>query len=72
LGIGSYIFEFIGVSFRWIVGLIYSLFTRRKPRSFSEILSGKESLSGSDLLLYGFINIALGVVIFLIIAYIIE
>jgi hypothetical protein len=67
MGFGSYIFEFFGVLFLWIVNIIYSNFTGRKSKTFSEIWDGKKNYSSADLLLYSFVNIVLGFVICMII-----
>jgi hypothetical protein len=67
--IGSYIFEFVGVLFKWVVQYPFSLFTKMRIRSFKEIWDGTESLVSSNTLMYGSSNVFLGALIIALLIY---
>jgi hypothetical protein len=61
--VGSYLFEFIGVLFKWLLQYPLSLIFKIKIKSFKEIWDGPENSEASNTLLYGFSNILVGALI---------
>lgn len=69
---GSYIFEFFGVLFKWLLQFPIYLFKRIKIKSFTEIWSGPKSdngANGANELMYGVSNIFLGAVVIAVLIY---
>lgn len=57
---GSYIFEFFGVLFKWLLQFPIYHFKKIKIKSFTEIWNGPKSDNGANELIYGVSNIFLG------------
>lgn len=61
--IGSYIFAFIGVLFKWLIQFPFLLIKKRKIKSFKEIWDGSDGNEPDNYFLHGFSNTFLGAVI---------
>lgn len=67
--IGSILFEFMGVLVRWALQFPLFLFSRTRIKSFKEVWDGPGDSKPSETLLYGFSNIMLGVLVWMLIIY---
>lgn len=69
--IGSVIFEFVGVSIRWLFHRLFSLLKGRKSKTFKEVWDGPKDYNGMETTAYSFYNIILGAFIIVLICFII-
>ena len=69
--IGSVIFEFVGVSFRWLFHQLLSLFKGRKSKTFKQIWDGPKDYDGMEITTYSVTSIALGAFIIVLTCFII-
>jgi hypothetical protein len=60
--IGSFLFEFVGVLFKWLFQFPLSIIKHSKIRSFKVIWNGEDK-EPNDIFLHGISNIFLGVII---------
>lgn len=70
--IGSIIFEFIGVFFRWIYYYFIRKFRHKEPISFKRIWSGRNNMDFKEEFEYGVSNIFLGMIITILIIAVIS
>ncbi|WP_339751439.1 hypothetical protein [Algoriphagus aquimarinus] len=61
--LGSVFFEFIGAFSKWIVYAAIYKMRGKKVISFNEMWGGKKNSKRSDILMHGFSNIILGLLI---------
>lgn len=66
--IGSYLFEFVGVLFKWLIQYPLSIIKPKKIKSFKEIWNGEDQ-ELNDMFLHGISNVFLGVIIIAIFIY---
>ncbi len=65
----SLIFEYLGITARWLFFFIRSKVTGKKAKSFKEVRHG-DMHEPADVLSYGCLNIFVGLIIVVIIAYV--
>jgi len=70
--IGSLIFEFIGVFFRWVYISIKNVIKGEKVVSFNKVWKGKKSKDFKKNIKYGMSNITLGIIIVIVIIVILK
>lgn len=67
---GSIIFRFIGVLIRWVFeGIIFKLVRKGKIKSFKEVWNGPYSDDLANNASYEISNIIIGIIVFLVIAF---
>ena len=57
---GSLVFEFIGVSVRYLLQLLIHIFSKQELKSFKELWDGPDQEDPINMVSYGFSNILIG------------
>ena len=70
--IGSIVFEFIGVLFKWIFYYLRGKIKGNKVYKFKEVWNGRKNKNFKEELEYGVSNIVLGMVIIIVVIIIIK
>jgi hypothetical protein len=61
--IGSVFFEFVGAFTKWVVYAVLHKVRRREIISFKEMWDGRKGSQKSDIIMHGFSNILLGLIV---------
>jgi uncharacterized membrane protein len=59
--IGSIMFDFIGGTIKWFIGLVINPLKGKKPKSLTGYISRRKNQSDEDFILTGISNIAIGI-----------
>lgn len=70
--IGGFIFEIVGVFFKWVVLLIVAFFRKERVKTFKEILQGEKDHDSIERGAYILSNKFLGALILVVICFIIT